>query len=78
VWFSVIHVSSIDELYVDHEGGGSSEKREGDECETEPVLSCIELHTAFETHTSFFYVHNIGLRDEQNILNLEMEVSRET
>lgn len=38
--------SSINELWDDHEGGGSSEGEEGSECEPERVLDFIEAHAA--------------------------------
>jgi hypothetical protein len=35
------------------------------------VPSFAEVHAAFQTAKSFFYAHNTGKRDEQNILNVE-------
>jgi hypothetical protein len=31
----------------------------------------VKVYAAFQTVKSFFYMHNIGERDEKNILNIE-------
>jgi hypothetical protein len=62
--------SSISELLDDHGGDGGQEGGEG-EHKPEPVPSFAKVYAAFQTVKSFFYVHNIGERDEKNILNIE-------
>jgi len=45
--------SSINELWDDHEDGGSSkEKEEGNECEPEQVLDFMEGHAAYKTNST--------------------------
>lgn len=45
--------SSINELWDDHEDGGSSkEKEEGNECEPEQVLDFMEDHAAYKTNST--------------------------
>jgi hypothetical protein len=65
--------SSTDELFVDRKEDGDEEEEEEDEDEreSEAVPSFAEAHAAFQTVKSFFYAHNIGERDEENILNME-------
>ena len=43
--------SSINELWDDHEGGGSSKEEEGNECEPEPVLDVREDLAAYNTNS---------------------------
>jgi hypothetical protein len=66
--------SSTDELFVDRKEDGDEEEEDEDEREPEAVPSFAEAHTAFQTVKSFFYAHNIGERDEENILNMERAV----
>jgi hypothetical protein len=63
-------VSSIDKLYDDHERSGDGEEEE-DKCEPETLPSFAEAHAAVQTVKLFFYMHNIGKRDADNILNIK-------
>lgn len=40
--------SSINELWDDHEGRGSSKEEEGNGCEPEQVVDFIEAHAAYK------------------------------
>jgi len=50
------------------------EDKEGDEHDLESVPSFAKVCATFETFKSFFYPYSISMRDEQNILNLELEL----
>jgi hypothetical protein len=63
-------VSSIDKLYDDHERSGDGEEEE-DKREPETLPSFAEAHAAVQTVKLFFYMHNIGKRDADNILNIK-------
>jgi hypothetical protein len=44
--------SAINELWDDHEGGGSSkEEEEGNECEPEQLLDFMEAYAAYKTNS---------------------------